>query len=235
MSGSPPPAGPPRVVREALRASIPVLLGYFPIGVAFGLLVRHSGYPWFLAPLMSLVIYAGAAQFAALGFFASGAGLGEVAVMTLLLNSRHMVYGLSMLESYRGAGSRKPYLIYALTDETFALHTGLTVPEGIDSSRYSFWISLLNQSYWVAGSITGALLATRLPISLEGLDFALVALFAVLVIDQYKRRTSLLPFPLAGVIAVAAMFLSSSSLMLLGSIAACLGVLDLADALRRER
>jgi 4-azaleucine resistance transporter AzlC len=178
------------------------MLGYITLGTAFGLYLVTAGLAWWLAPLMSLVIYAGAAQFVAVGLFTSGAGLLEAAMVTALLNSRHAVYGLSLLEAYRDAGPYKPYLIFALTDETYGLLTTVPVPAGVDKKHYYFLLSFLNQLWWFSGTLLGAAAGQLLPFRLEGLEFALTALFTVLVIEQLRACPSRLPFVIAAAAAL---------------------------------
>ncbi|WP_455383688.1 AzlC family ABC transporter permease [Salinispira pacifica] len=222
-----PPRGrkPAAELLFALRATVPVFLGYFAIGLAFGLLLQRSGYPWIMAPVMSLTIYAGAAQFLALGLFTAGAGLFEIAVATLLVNARHMVYGLSLLTRYERAGRLKPYLVFALTDETYAILTSVPIPPELDASTTSFYISMLDQSYWVVASLLGALAGTLLPVNTRGLDFALNALFMVLFIEQWKSARSKLPFVVAAVCGVAAYFIAGPGNMLIAAILAGIVVL----------
>ena len=179
---------------QAFFTSIPVLLGYITIGIAFGLLINHAGYPWYFASLMSLFIYAGAAQFMAVGFLTGGASLIEVAMITLVVNARHMLYGLSLLTPFSKTSIFKPYLIFSLTDETYALLTSVKVPENTNPKYFYFFISCLNQFYWIAGSTAGAIIGSHLPFNTKGLDFALTALFVVLLIEQIKSGKSSLPF-----------------------------------------
>lgn len=179
----------------ALRQTIPVLMGYLAIGLAFGLMLAGAQFPWWLAPVMCLVIYAGAAQYLAVGLFAANAGLAESALMVFLINARHMVYGVSLLERFRGMGAAKAYLIFALTDETYALMSGLKEPEGLDRKKIYLFISGLDQAYWTIGGLAGALAGSFLPIPTAGLGFALTALFMVLVVEQARERLdSLLRF-----------------------------------------
>ena len=174
--------------RFAFRQTIPVLLGYLAIGLAFGLMLAGAHYPWWLALVMCLVIYAGAAQYLAVSLFSANAGLAETALMVFLINARHMVYGVSLLERFRGFGAVKAYLIFALTDETYALESSLKEPPGLDRRRVYLYISALDQSYWTIGGLIGALAGSFLPIPTTGLGFALTALFMVLVVEQAKGR-----------------------------------------------
>jgi 4-azaleucine resistance transporter AzlC len=204
--------------KKAFPLTIPVLLGYLAIGIAFGLLVEHAGYPWYLAFLMSAFIYAGAGQYIGIGMLAAGAGLVEFAAVTLLVNSRHMVYGLSLIRQFKDAKPFTPYLIFALTDETYALLTSMKVPKEVDRPRFFFFIALLNQIYWVAGSVLGFFLGRMLPFSTEGLGFALTALFVVLLMEQWKVCKEKLPFFIALLCGVAALVFLGPGNMLIGAI-----------------
>ncbi len=178
----------------ALKTTIPVFLGYIPLGMAFGFLFDGAGYHWIYAFLMSLFVYAGSAQFLAVALLAAGAGLTEFVVATLLLNLRHSFYGLSMLEKFSDVGRVKPYLIFALTDETYALLTTTEVPQGGSKSRFYFYIAALDHLYWVVGSLLGAVLGSMLELNLEGMSFVLTALFTVLTIEQYFSSNVRFPF-----------------------------------------
>ncbi|AEE16043.1 AzlC family ABC transporter permease [Treponema brennaborense] len=182
---------------QAFKITIPVLFGYLAIGIPFGLMLVNAGYPWWLAPVMSVLMYAGAGQYMAVGLFASGASLSVIAIAMLFLNIRHIVYGLSLITPFKDTGKWKPYLIFALTDETYALMTGCSVPKGAEPGPFYGFIALLDHSYWILGSCIGALAGTLIPFSFEGVDFALTALFAVLLIDQLRKTRDVVP-PLVG-------------------------------------
>ena len=205
----------PSTLKTAFIASIPVMAGYCSVGFAFGLLVVSSGYPWFLALIMPVIIYAGAAQFLALSFFANNTGFIDIIITTFLLNARHMVYGISMLNKYKNTSFFKPYLIFSLTDETYAILTSAKVPEEINDKLFYFYISFLDQLYWITGCICGALFGTIVAFNTKGLDFALTALFVVILIEQYKTARSKIPFAIALVCSVIAFFLSKQYMLLI--------------------
>ena len=202
----------------SLKTTIPVFLGYIPLGMAFGLLLDQAGYPWVYALIMSIFIYAGAGQFVAVALLAAGAGLTEFAVATLLLNLRHSFYGLSLLTKFSDVGKVKPYLIFALTDETYALLTTTEVPKGGSKARFYFYITALDHLYWITGSVLGAVLGSMLTVNLEGLDFVLAALFVVLTIEQYFHSKTRLPFQVALGTGTLSLVLFSPDNMLLLSI-----------------
>jgi len=214
------------VLPSAFRASIPVLLGYTTLGLAFGLTLVASGLPWWLSPVMAVFIFAGAAQFMAIGLMQRGAGLFEIALLTLLMNGRHAVYGLSLLGPFRGAGKWKPYLIFGLTDETYGLLTTVKPPANVDESKFFGAITALNQSYWVLGCTVGSIVGSALALDTTGLDFALTALFIVLLVEQIRAVKRFGPY-FAAVLACAVALAVSPRNFLLVALAMATGVLAL--------
>lgn len=174
-----------RNVKEAFIASIPVMMGYIVLGIAFGMLLESKGYNFLYALLMSTFIYAGSMQFVAINLLSAGASFLNAAIMTLLINARHLVYGLSMIKKFEGMGKLKPYMIFSLTDETYSLLVGTQTPQGCSEKYYYFFISFFNQCYWIMGSVVGALIGSMISINTTGLDFAMTALFVVIVLEQY--------------------------------------------------
>jgi len=200
---------------SAFKTTVPVLLGYIPLGMAFGFLLDGAGYHWIYAFLMSLFVYAGSGQFLAVALLAAGAGLTEFAIATLLLNLRHAFYGLSLLEKFSGVGKVKPYLIFALTDETYALLTTTDIPQGSSRSRFYFYVAALDHLYWISGSVLGAVLGSVLELNLEGMGFVLTALFVVLTIEQYFNSEARFPFLAAvGAGALSIIFFSPDNMLL---------------------
>lgn len=217
------------VFLAAFRYSFPVFLGYSTLGIAFGITVVGAGYPWWLALAMSLWIYAGAGQFIAIGLFTAGTTLLGACLIQLIVNARHMAYGLSMLTRFRFAGRFKPYLIFSLTDETFALLSSLPeTPEGqspageAERRLFMFYVAGLDQCYWVAGSVIGALAGTLIPMDMEGIGFALTALFVVLMIEQIKRIKKPGVFIVSAAAALFGVFLLPLSVSLLAAMALAL-------------
>jgi 4-azaleucine resistance transporter AzlC len=189
----------------ALKYSFPVFLGYTAIGIAFGLLMTDAGYPWWLALITSVFMYAGAGQFISVGLFAAGVGIWEACLVQMVVNARHMAYGITMLKRFRAAGPWKYYLIFALSDETFALLSSLPSPEEggpVNQGRFMFYVAFLDQCYWVFGTLIGAAAGALVPFNTEGIGFALTALFVVLMIEQILRVKRSLPFIVSAVAAV---------------------------------
>jgi 4-azaleucine resistance transporter AzlC len=205
----------------AFRYSVPVLLGFLALGAAYGLVLTGAGLPWWLAPLSGLVIYAGAGQFLAVALFSSGAGLAEVFIAEIILNARHIAYGISLRKRIEGTGRFKWYLIYALVDETFALISSLPeeLEPGLDRTLLMVFIALLDQSYWICGSLIGAAAGALLPFNFEGVSFALTALFVVLMVEQIRRVKKPGPFVTAALVSVLAVLILPSRFTLLGSLA----------------
>jgi 4-azaleucine resistance transporter AzlC len=216
-------------LKRAAACSFPVFLGYITIGAAFGLVTADAGYPWWIALLTSVVMYAGAGQFIAVGLFAAGAGAAECMLIQLLVNARHMAYGLAMRRYFRDAGPYRFYLIYALSDETFALLSAL--PEQTPP-RFLFLVALLDQSYWVAGTVIGALAGSLIPFSTEGVGFALTALFIVLMLEQMLKQREPALFVVSAAAAVLGVLFLHPRAALLGAMAVSLALPLLAPARR---
>ncbi len=215
-----------------LRTSLPVLFGYLPLGAAFGVLFSDLGYHWLYAAAMGLFIYAGAGQFLAVGLLANQAGLMEMAIATLLLNSRHVFYGLSLINKMHNRGWRKWYQIFGLTDETYSLITATEVPKGIDPGQFHFRITAINHLYWLIGCTLGAWFGSQLEFSTAGIAFVLPALFMVLTLEQYKHLQDIRPFLAALVIGLGTLALLSREHMLLIAILLSLSILMMQYACR---
>lgn len=181
--------------RNGARLTVPIFFGYISIGIPFGLMVVKAGYPWWMALFMGLTIFSGTGQYIGIGLMAAGASLPTFLITQFFVGIRHIVYGLSLLKKYDKSlvGNWKYFLIFALTDETYALITTSEVPEGEHHGEYYSLIAGLDWSYWLLGSVTGALIGTILPFSFAGVDFALNALFIVLMIEQIKKSKTLFP------------------------------------------
>lgn len=203
------------MIRSIFKDTLPVMFGYIPLGIAFGILFQELGYAWYLATLMAVFVFAGAAQFMIVGLLGAGVGLFEIVISIFLVNSRHMFYGLSLLKDYGAWGVRKFYLIFGLTDETYSLLTTMAVPNGVKKQRYYFLVTLLNHSYWVLGCTLGALIGANFEFNSQGLEFTLTALFVVLVMEQWKKIKEITPFAIAVVAIIIALLVSQEHMLLL--------------------
>lgn len=173
-------------IRTAFPQTIPVLTGYLVLGIAYGVLMQTKGYgvPWVL--LMCCLAYCGSMQFVAITLLTTAFDPIQAFLMSLMVNARHLFYGISMLQRYKDTGAAKPYLIFALTDETYSIVCSGDVPEGVDQNRYYLFASLFDQVYWVAGSVAGTLLGSVIPFDTTGIDFSMTALFLVVMVEQWR-------------------------------------------------
>lgn len=172
-------------MKKAWITSVPVMAGYIVLGIGFGILLREAGYGVLWAAAMSLFIYAGSLQYVGVSMITSGASLVTALITSFAINARHLFYSISMLAKYRDAGKYKPYMIFALTDETYSLLSDGKIPEGCDPHFYRFMVSLFNHSYWVLGSVLGSLLGAALPFSTKGIEFSMTALFVASFTEQW--------------------------------------------------
>ncbi len=183
--------------RAAFPHTIPVLTGYLFIGMAFGVMIQEKGYNFLWAMLMSLFCYAGSGQYLAVNFFVPGVSFLQMIFMEFMVNIRHIFYGLSLLERFSIMGKKRWYMIFSLTDETYSLLYITRTPEGVDESKFLFAIAALDQSYWILGSGIGALLGEWLPFDGTGIDFAMTALFVVILVEQWMEEKNR-PYELIG-------------------------------------
>ena len=174
-----------QTIRAAFITSVPVLAGYIVLGIGFGILLRGAGYGVGWAAAMSALIYGGSMQYVGVGLLASGASIITTALTSFMVNARHLFYSISMIGVYKGAGRAKPYMIFALTDETYSLLCDGKVPEGADPTMYRFFVSLFNQCYWIVGGVLGNLLGAVLP-STAGVEFSMTALFVAAFTEQWR-------------------------------------------------
>lgn len=180
-------------VKAAFLDTVPVMTGYVFLGFGFGIVMHQSGYGPLWSIAMSLLIYAGSMQYVAVGLLTGGAGLLTTALTTVVVNARHLFYGISMVDTYKDAGKKKPYMIFALTDETYSLVSRKHIPEGISLHNYCFLVSLFDHSYWVGGTALGALAGNLLPLNFKGIEFVLTALFVTIFVEQWLNTQNHFP------------------------------------------
>ena len=182
-----------KTIRQAFVRSIPVMAGYVVLGIGFGVLMHAAGYGLLWTLAMSLLIYAGSMQYVGVGLLSGGASVVTAILTTVMVNARHLFYSISMIRVYRNSGRLKPYLIFALTDETYSLLCDGEVPEGADAELYRVLVSAFDHSYWVIGSVLGSLLGAVLPFSTEGIEFSMTALFLTSFVEQWVRKGNRIP------------------------------------------
>ncbi|MCR5769712.1 MAG: AzlC family ABC transporter permease [Butyrivibrio sp.] len=182
-----------KTIIKAFYKSIPVLAGYIVLGIGFGILMRNAGYGVLWAGAMSIFIYAGSLQYVGVGLITGGASVITAFFTSVMVNARHLFYSISMIDKYKSAGKYKPYLIFALTDETYSLLCDGMASKGTDPELYRFLVSLFNHCYWVVGSLIGSLLGTVLPFPTDGIEFSMTALFIAAFTEQWLSSKDHIP------------------------------------------
>jgi len=214
-----------KAFQKAFPYTIPVLTGYLFIGTAFGVMYAEKGYSFLWAILMSVLVYAGSGQYLAVNFFVPGVSFLQVIFLTFMVNVRHVFYGVSLLEKFNKVGKSRWYMIFALTDETYSLLCTTKIPKGVDESKFLLAISILDHSYWVLGSAIGAIAGTLLPISSEGIEFAMTALFIVIFIEQWMEKKNRIPEIIGVVIAIVSLVIFGASNFVLPAMLAIVALL----------
>ena len=181
------------IVRKAFLKSLPVMAGYVVLGIGFGILLRNAGYGVLWSAAMAVLIYAGSMQYVGIGLLAGGAGILTTILTTVMVNARHLFYSISMVDRYKNAGKYKPYMIFALTDETYSLLCNGETPDPDYADLYRFLVSLFNHLYWIAGCILGSLIGAVLPFSTAGIEFSMTALFIASFTEQWLRTKDHIP------------------------------------------
>ena len=189
---------------RAVRLTLPVMCGYLFLGTAFGATLAQAGFGPAWALMMSCLVYAGSMQFVMVPLMASGAALTTVALTALMVNARHLFYGVSYIERFRRMGRLRPYMIFSLTDETYSVFCGLP---GEESDGVMLRVALYDQLYWIAGSVVGAVLAQALPFDLTGIDYSMTALFIVICVDRARNKADRLPAVIGGACALVCLML----------------------------
>ena len=168
------------------------MCSYFFLGAAYGIMMEETGFPWYVALLLSMTVYTGAFQFVLITFLSTGASLLTIAITALLMNSRQSFYSLTFLNDFKRMGKRKLYMIHSLTDETYAVNCTLELPRK-EKEDTMFGVALLSHCYWMAATVAGAVLGQLIPFDSEGIDFCMTALFVIIFMDQWKKASSHIP------------------------------------------
>ena len=216
-----------KTLRYAVKHSFPIFISFIPVGLAYGVLMQNAGYNFLWTGACSLFVMAGSLQYLMVSFFAGGVSLATVAIMALLLNSRHIFYGLSFIEKFRSFGFWKYFLIYSLTDENYSLHCSHDFDDDIDEKWAYVLTALMPILYWVVLSILGALIGTLIPFDTTGIDFALTALFIVILIEQMSGADNRLPALLAFVSSIVCLILFGPSNFILPSLVITVALLTI--------
>ena len=220
-----------RALKKALKQSIPILCSYVFISMAYGMLMAENGYPWYVALLASVIVYTGAFQFVLVSLLAGGASLGLVAVTALLMNSRQTFYSLSFVSDFRAMGRRMPYMVYTMTDESYAVNCSLERDDP-DRQDVMFYVAILCRIYWLLGTVLGAVVGQSLPFDLTGIDFCMTALFVILLMDQWAHLERRKPALVGGGIAMICLLIFGSGSFMLPALLITSAVLVILN--RRE-
>lgn len=205
--------------KYAFKQSVPIMAGYIVLGMGFGVLLESKGYGVLWAIAMSVFIYAGSMQYVAINLITGGASLIATALMMLMVNARHLFYGISMLEKYKNTGWKKFYLIFGMCDESFTVNCTVDPPEDVDRGWFMFFVNALNQFYWVAGATSGALLGYVIHFNTKGIDFVMTALFVVMFINQWEEAEDHKPALVGVVCSVICLILFGSDSFILPAMA----------------
>ena len=221
--------------RYALRRSLPILLGFVPLGLAYGVRMRSAGYNFLWSGACSFFVLAGSLQFLMVSFLTGAMPIATVAVMALLLNSRHIFYGLPFLEKFRTFGPWRYYLIFGLSDEVFSQHCDYRPTPGVDEKWSFIFSTLLVHVYWVVSTIAGGLLGALIRFDTTGIDFSLTALFIVILLDQMHGADVRLPAALAAASGVVCILVFGAANFILPSLViTSAGLMLLRPRLERE-
>ncbi len=215
--------------KEAFRDSLIILPAYLVLGIGFGVLMNAKGYGFVHSLLMSVFIYAGSMQYAGVDLLCSSASVFTTALMTVMVNIRHLFYGVGVLDKYKKITKHRIYDIFALTDETFSIVCSKDL-SGLDLNDYCFHLSFFNHLWWVSGTLLGSILGDILPFDYTGIDFSMTALFIVIVISQWKNSSDHLPVILTFLISAVCLFLFGAGDFLLPSMA---GIVIMLSVLRK--
>lgn len=177
-------------LRAAFPYTVPILAGFLFLGMTYGVYMNVSGFSFLYPMLMSLTIFAGSMEFVAVSLLLSAFAPLQALLLTLMINARHLFYGISMLDKYKGTGWKKIYLIFGMCDESFSINCTAQIPEGIDRGWFMFFVTLLNQIYWFTGSTLGGVFGSFISFNTQGLDFVMTAMFVVIFLEQWGKDRS---------------------------------------------
>ena len=182
-----------RALSAAFPYTIPIFAGFWFLGLAYGIYMNVSGFSAWYPMFMSMLIFGGSLEFVAVTMLLSSFAPLQTLIMTLMIQARHLFYGLSMLDKFKGTGWKKPYLIFGMCDETFSINYTAKIPEHVDKGWFMFFVTLHNQIYWVSGATLGGILGSLLSFDTEGLDFVMTAMLVVIFLEQWLKEKSITP------------------------------------------
>ena len=215
----------------AFPHTLPIMAGFLFLGSTYGIFMNLSGFPFWYPFLISIVVFAGSMQFVAVNLLLGAFDPLQAIIVTLMINARHLLYGFSLIDKYKGTGVKKAYLIFGLCDETYSVNCSLDAPHGVDSGWFFFFVTFLNQVYWVLGSLIGGLFGTIINVDIKGIEFVMTAMFVVILLEQILKGAKNIPSVLIG------LTVSVVSLLIFGSdnfiIFSMLGIATILTVCRR--
>lgn len=216
-----------KALKCAFPHTIPIMTGFLFLGMSYGIYMHVSGFSFWYPMLMAMTIFAGSVEFVCVNFLLGAFNPLQAFIVTLILNARHIFYGISMLDRFKGMGWKKIYLIFGMCDETFSVNYTADIPKDVDSGWFMFFVTLLNQIYWVLGATLGGLFGSLIPFNTEGLDFVMTAMFVVIFLEQYlKDKNHLSSYIGLGVSLLMLIFFGAEHFMIpaISGILVCLSV-----------
>ncbi len=226
-----------KIIQKALKAAfpctIPILAGFLFLGMTYGIYMNVSGFSFVYPMLMSLTVFAGSAEFVAVNLLLGAFNPLQVFLMILMINARHIFYGISMLEKYRGTGFKKLYLIFGMCDESFSINCSANVPNDVDKGWFMFFVTLLNHFYWVCGATLGGIFGDFVTFNTEGLEFVMTALFVVIFLEQFLKKENRI-YAISGLaVSFVCLLLFGADGFIIPSMLAILGVLTIMRSFKK--
>ena len=216
-----------KALKAAFPYTIPILMGFLFLGLAYGFYMNSKGFSFWWPLLMSATIFAGSMEFVTVSLLCGTFNPVYAFLLALMVNARHLFYGISMLEHFKGTGRKKWYLIFGMCDESFSILCSTKSPKGVDKGWFMVFVTLLNQCYWVAGATLGGILGSFIPFNTQGIDFVMTALFAAIFIDQWKSQKNHLPALVGLAVPAVCLIIFGPDQFILPSMALILTVLSL--------
>ena len=216
-----------KALKAAFPHTIPIFAGFWFLGMTYGIYMNASGFSFWYPMVMSAAIFAGSMEFITANMLLGAFDPIQAFLMTLMVNARHIFYGISMLDKFKGMGWKKIYLIFGMCDETFSVNYSVDAPEGVDKGWFMFFVTLLNQLYWVSGATLGAIFGTVIKFNLEGIDFAMTAMFAVIFLEQWLSEKNHASSVIGLAVSVLSLIIFGADSFIIPAMAAILLILTL--------
>ncbi|MBR3807681.1 MAG: azaleucine resistance protein AzlC [Lachnospiraceae bacterium] len=216
-----------KAFKAAFPHTIPIMTGFLFLGMTYGIYMNVSGFSFLYPMLMSMTIFAGSMEFVTVNMLLGAFHPLEALTMTLMINARHLFYGISMLDKYKGTGLKKLYLIFGMCDESFSINYTADIPEDVDKEWFMTWVTLLNHSYWVLGATLGGIFGSFIHFNTEGIEFVMTALFVVIFLEQWLKEKNHVNAITGLVISLLCLVLFGRDNFIIPSMLGILGVLTL--------